>query len=559
MKNWNRILAALLSALMLCAMLPTGVLAEMDVVLEGEDLEIVLADAATGEDALELDEPGELDGLDLNGLTLDDLNATDAAAEDAVNAPESNDSNPEDFRIENGRLVEYVGPGGNVVIPDGVVSIADWVFSGKDYILNIAIPSSVASIGVGTFANCTGLKTIAVANDNPYFTSQYGVLFDKGMSTLICCPGSVTGYTIPDGVEYIKGYAFDGCEYLANINITEGVITIGEGAFRNCDSLKNVVIPDSVTSIELGAFYDCDGLTRVDIPYSVKRINDYTFYSCDSLTSMNGWGDVNIPSSVTYIGDRAFQYCASMGSVTIPRSVKKIGYEAFDSCTSLAYVCIPSSVTSVGGYALWGCSALKNITIFARSITFGNTSIFEYGSDDLILYSWANCSTYNWLKNHGYPVQAMPDYFLLVSGNTTKKVQVGDTAWIALDGPKHKSYTSSNKKVATVASTGQLTLKKPGTAKITCNTTSGGKWVLTLNVVAAPKLSKSTLSLKAGRSIKLKVNGLLAGRTVAWSSSNNSIATVSNGKITAKKPGKCTIYAQVKNGVKLKCTVKVTR
>jgi hypothetical protein len=231
--------------------------------------------------------------------------------------------------------------------------------------------------------------------------------------------------------------------------------------------------------------------------------------------------------------------------------VKKIGFEAFDSCISLVYICIPSSVTYVGEAAFNGCTDLKNVTIFAKSITFGNNSIFEYGSDDLILYSWENCSTYKWLKNHGYPVQAMPDYFLLVSGNTTKKVQVGDTAWIALDGPKHKSYTSSNKKVATVASNGQLTLKKPGTAKITCKTTTGGKWVLTLNVVAAPKLSKSTLSLKAGRSAKLKVNGLLAGRKVTWSTSNKNIATVSNGKITAKKPGKCIIYAQVKNGVKL--------
>ena len=267
--------------------------------------------------------------------------------------------------------------------------------------------------------------------------------------------------------------------------------------------------------------------------------------------------------SVTCIGMDAFKGCNKIRSVTIPKSVTRILSGAFFSCDSLANISIPSSVNYIGESAFGFCDALKEVTIFAKSITSDESSdtsgIFKYCSDDLVIYSWENCNTYKWLKKQGYPVKAMHDYIMQVGGNTTKKVQVGDTAWIVLDGARNKSYTSSNKKVATVASTGQLTLKKPGTAKIACKTTSGDKWLLTLNVVAAPKLSQSTLSLKAGRSIKLKVNGLLAGRTVAWSSSNNSIATVNNGKITAKKPGKCTIYAQVKNGVKLKCTVKVTR
>ena len=37
-------------------------------------------------------------------------------------------SNPGDFIIENGVLKKYVGPGGDVVIPDGVTSIGEEAF-----------------------------------------------------------------------------------------------------------------------------------------------------------------------------------------------------------------------------------------------------------------------------------------------------------------------------------------------------------------------------------------------------------------------------------------------
>ena len=147
---------------------------------------------------------------------------------------------------------------------------------------------------------------------------------------------------------------------------------------------------------------------------------------------------------------------------------------------------------------------------------------------------------------------------MLLKGNTTKNVQLGDKVWIALDGPKAKSYASSNNNIATVSSNGEVKLIKAGTVKITVTMTTGGKWVLTLNVTDAAKLNKTSLSLKVGKTFTLKVSGL-AGRQVTWSSSNKSVATVKNGKVTAKKGGKCTIYAQIKNGKKLKCTVNVYR
>jgi hypothetical protein len=45
-----------------------------------------------------------------------------------INRREANMSNTNDFIIENGVLTQYVGPGGDVVIPEGVTLISRLAF-----------------------------------------------------------------------------------------------------------------------------------------------------------------------------------------------------------------------------------------------------------------------------------------------------------------------------------------------------------------------------------------------------------------------------------------------
>ena len=114
------------------------------------------------------------------------------------------------------------------------------------------------------------------------------------------------------------------------------------------------------------------------------------------------------------------------------------------------------------------------------------------------------------------------------------------------------TFTSSNKKVATVSKDGTITAKKAGKANITVK--AGKKKVTVKVTVQAPAPTgingvPATKTLKKGKSltIKPKLTPSGAEAKITYSSSNKKVATVNaKGKVTAK--GKGTAVITVKAG-----------
>ena len=276
----------------------------------------------------------------------------------------------------------------NITIPDSVTSIGNSAFSRCTGLTSITIPDSVMSIESWAFSGCTGLTSITVDVNNPNYSSQDGILYNKAKTQIIYIPQNISGsITIPNSVTSI-GNAFSGFTGLTSITIPNSVTSIGRYAFSGCTGLTSITIPDSVTFIGESAFSGCASLTSITIPSSVTSIGSFAFFGCTGLTS------ITIPSGVTSIGSQAFRDCTGLTSITMPNSVTSIGSNAFAGCTGLTSITIPSSVTSIGDSAFWGCTGLISVTI--GTISEGNFvfNAFPGNLRDVYFASGGGAGTY---------------------------------------------------------------------------------------------------------------------------------------------------------------------
>ena len=169
----------------------------------------------------------------------------------------------------------------------------------------VDIPSSIKTIGVAAFSNCSSLTSI----------------------------------TLKEGLEHIEGNAFADCRLLETIIFPNSLKTVGSYAFSFTSWYNNqpnggvyagnvfykykgdipqntsFVIKEGTVSISPDAFIKENrridyGLVDVAIPNSVEIIGEYAFSQCRALRS------VNIPHEVTTIESYAFSYCKSLTSVT---------------------------------------------------------------------------------------------------------------------------------------------------------------------------------------------------------------------------------------------------
>lgn len=129
------------------------------------------------------------------------------------------------------------------------------------------------------------------------------------------------------------------------------------------------------------------------------------------------------------------------------------------------------------------------------------------------------------------------------------------------------TYSSSNKKVVTVSTSGKLSAIKPGKATITIKSKYGSaKKKITVYVTSksttAKKISfkKSKFEVAVGKKIGLTTT-ILPKNTqerLYYSSSNTKVATISKyGFVKGKKNGTVTITVKTSKGRKAKCKVKV--
>ena len=317
-----------------------------------------------------------------------------------------------DFEITDGVLTKYTGPGGDVVIPEGVTSIGDAAFGLCYDLTSVKIPKGVTQIGKGVFMECLSLTSVEIPEG---VTSIGNMAFDS-------CP-SLTSVTLPSTLEFLGSDVFEGCSGLTSmedksgkflktvgsvvyradgteilavlasasgeIHIAEGVTEIPRSLFSNKSLVTGIVIPEGVTTIGNYAFNQCESLISVTLPSTLETLGRNVFEGCSHLTSIDdksgrflktvddivysadgtqivivlasASGEIRIAEGVTGIPYGLFRNNSRITGIIVPEGVTKIEDDAFSYCENLLSVTLPSTLETLGEGVFANCSNLTSI------------------------------------------------------------------------------------------------------------------------------------------------------------------------------------------------------
>lgn len=147
---------------------------------------------------------------------------------------------------------------------------------------------------------------------------------------------------------------------------------------------------------------------------------------------------------------------------------------------------------------------------------------------------------------------------------TNVSLKSGATKTIKVLNGKVKSYKVVNSKVAKVNSKGVVTALNKGKTTVIVTLKDGNKLNCKVNVTTAPKLSKSIVNVKVGKTVKVKALGKAKNIALKWTVSNKNVNTSIAKMISASvlnikgvKKGKTTLKVKVNNVKTLTLKVNV--
>ena len=353
-------------------------------------------------------------------------------------------------------------------------------------------------------------------------------------------------------------------------------------------SIPSQIDRKKVTRIGSDAFSSCQTLKTIAIPSTVESIGELAFSGCTSLTAINVDSDNRFFASedgILYDKDKTSLICCPSAKANIgqvPQGITIINESGFEDCIHLNSITLPESLTVIGAYAFWGCSNMANIRIPVGVVTIGENALGYYYDSNydicsvkgFTIYGAAGSAAEQYASDHAFAFIQTGD--VAVSGvelnKTSLSLAPGQTAALtaavmpsdATD--KTVTWSTSDEAVAVVEG-GKVTAVGDGSCRIIARSANGKKAECTVNVsslveVTKIKLYKTKITLGVGENYLMAttiIPGTATDKSVAWTTSDSSIADVKDGLIIAKATGTAVITAQTKNGKTAACRVTVKK
>ena len=357
------------------------------------------------------------------------------------------------------------------------------------------------------------LENVYVGEENKNIMSIDGMVYSKDMKTFVMCPQTRSGEVVIDNnVEILGRASFGKCTDVNRIVLGDKITEIRDICFMY-SGLTELNIPDSCTNIGRDIFFECQGLTTINIPVGIKELN-YAIFEGSYIR------DLILPDDSAFAFENGIIYDRnktkvilalgeSAEEVVIPEGVIEICDYAFKNQIKMQNVILPESLEKIGIYAFDCCIGLKNI-IIPKNVTEICERAFENTS--------------------------MTD--ILIEGNTVNGINKYTFEQGTITVLNKQLYEELSRIYAKIEN-----------VKIVMKVTS-----------PSIKLNKTKATIYSGNvnntvSVKATLENITG--KIKWTTSDKSVATVSNGKITAVGKGNATIKASIgKTTAKVVITVK---
>ncbi len=288
----------------------------------------------------------------------------------------------EQFEIENGVLVAFLGTGAEALVPEGVLAIGEGAFKGMAHLLKVCLPSSLKSIGATAFKGCRQLKEINFPEG----------LTEIGEYAFHRCH-ALEELVFPKSLTKVDGYAFLYCDGLKRV-VLEGPKQLGKAVFSHNLALQEVTlnreVDDSNFSEEV--FEGCVHLRKVTLsdevyevgnlieamnshsayPQIIKSIARSVYHSMQIEDGVLYKFHINLkaillPEGITAIGKSCFFDKKGIVSISLPESLQEIKANAFLNCVSLEEITFPKENVTLDEKAFRGCCNLKRVCVQGKT------------------------------------------------------------------------------------------------------------------------------------------------------------------------------------------------
>lgn len=276
-----------------------------------------------------------------------------------------------------------------IIVPNSVTAIENSAFADNQKLEKAHLGSGVEFItsnasfyhGHNSFQNCPQLREITVDENNKYFSSYNGMLYDKAQMILCAVPGGKTSLQESDfskNVSMIASYAAVGAR-LTEVVLPSTVSIAEEGCFQGCDKLISFTVKSHAIDFRPNTFDDCMLLEHLFLYqyYPDKNLGDSYFFE-----NVNSGVIVHVPKgleevykskisegghSVTIVGDVEFTQALDVDY--------SLGYNKVDMLIGLPEVGFKITKEQIDVYK--GCK-IKSIQVHLAN--FDNSEFTAYVS-----------------------------------------------------------------------------------------------------------------------------------------------------------------------------------